>query len=88
MLSAVWMIMVLGALIFGALNGTLDEVAKASTDSATGAVNLAIGLVGVMAFFRFERWSGQRRRDGVGAHHFERFLPLFCAVRCQCHVVN
>ncbi|MCK5688984.1 spore maturation protein, partial [Myxococcota bacterium] len=56
MLSAVWMIMVLGALIFGALNGTLDEVAKASTDSATGAVNLAIGLVGVMAF-----WIGMMR---------------------------
>lgn len=43
--------MMIGAIICGALTGKLDAVAKASTDSANSAVNLAIGLVGVMTFW-------------------------------------
>ena len=51
MLNAIWIIMIVGAIVCGALTGKLDQVAKASTDSANGAVTLAIGLVGVMTFW-------------------------------------
>jgi len=43
--------MIVGAVVCGALTGKLDLVVKASTDSANSAVELAIGLVGVMAFW-------------------------------------
>lgn len=51
MLNGIWIAMIVGAIICGALTGRLDEVAKAVTDSAKASVTLAIGLVGVMAFF-------------------------------------
>ena len=51
MLNTIWLAMVLGSVICGALTGTLDAVAKACTDSAGGAVTLAVGLVGVMTFW-------------------------------------
>ena len=51
MLNAIWIVMMIGAIICGALTGKLDAVAKASTDSANSAVSLAIGLVGVMTFW-------------------------------------
>ncbi len=56
MLNAIWIAMIVGALIFGALNQTLPAVALASTDSAKAAIDLVIGLVGVMAF-----WLGLMR---------------------------
>lgn len=56
MLNAIWLCMVLAAVICGAATGKLDLVAKASTDSAGAAVTLAIGLVGVMSF-----WLGMMR---------------------------
>src|SRR3954454_22115761 len=56
MLNTIWIAMLVGAVVCGALTGRLDEVAKASTDSANSAVSLAIGLVGVMAF-----WLGLMR---------------------------
>ena len=51
MLNAIWVLMIVGAVVCGALSGKLDLVVKASTESANGAVELAIGLVGVMAFW-------------------------------------
>ena len=51
MLNGIWVAMIVGAIICGALTGRLDEVAKASTSVAKDAVSLAIGLIGVMAFF-------------------------------------
>ena len=56
MLNVIWVVMMLGALIAAALTGRVDEVTKASTDSAKLAVTLALGLVGVMAF-----WLGMMR---------------------------
>ena len=56
MLNAIWIAMIVAALLFGALNGTLPAVALASTDSAKAAIDLVIGLVGVMAF-----WLGLMR---------------------------
>ena len=56
MLNAIWVVMIVIAVVCGALTGTLDAVTKASIDSAKAAVDLAIGLVGVMAF-----WLGMMR---------------------------
>ena len=61
MLNTIWVLMMLAAIICGALTGKLDEVAKASTDSAGSAVTLALGLVGSMAF-----WLGLMRVLHVG----------------------
>jgi spore maturation protein A len=51
MLNGIWVAMIVGAILCGALFGQLDAVAEASTQSAGSAVTLAIGLVGVMAFW-------------------------------------
>ncbi len=51
MMNGIFVAMVIGALVCGALMGTLNDVAIASTESAGAAVELAIGLVGVMALF-------------------------------------
>ena len=51
MLNAIWILMIVVSVVCGGLTGNLDAVAKASTDSAKAAVELAIGLVGVMAFW-------------------------------------
>lgn len=51
MLNAIWIGMVLVALGVGALEGKLDGVAKALVSSASGAVTLALSLVGMMALF-------------------------------------
>lgn len=56
MLNAIWILMIVGALVCGALTGQLGEVSMASTESAKSAVLLVVGLIGVMAF-----WLGLMR---------------------------
>ena len=51
MLNAIWLVIALAALLFGARNGLLPEVMASLFDSAKSAVQLVIGLVGVMVFF-------------------------------------
>jgi spore maturation protein SpmA len=51
MLNVIWVGMIFCALLCGAFTGKLDGVAVQSTESATKAVELAIGLVGVMALW-------------------------------------
>ncbi len=51
MLNALWLIMVFVAVVMGIHTGTMEEVSKASIDSAKTAVNLVIGLIGVMTFW-------------------------------------
>ncbi len=74
MLNAIWILMIVGALICGALTGRLGEVSTASTEAAKTAVMLVVGLVGVMAF-----WLGLMRvlqRGGL-LNRFARLLrPL------------
>lgn len=51
MLNYIWLFFILSAIIFGAINGRLEAVTKAAFDSASDAVTLAIGLIGLMAFW-------------------------------------
>ncbi len=55
-MNYIWMGLIVSAVVYGAFAGTMEAVSKASIDSAKSAVNLAIGLVGVMAF-----WLGMMR---------------------------
>ena len=53
MLNAIWLILALGALVVAAISGesAVSAVIDAIFDSARSAVQLVIGLVGVMVFF-------------------------------------
>ena len=51
MLNYIWFGLMLIALIVAAFNGTADAVSKAAIDSAKTAVEIAIGLVGVMTLW-------------------------------------
>ena len=76
MLNVIWVVMMIGALVSAALTGRIDEVTKASTDSAKLAVTLALGLVGVMAF-----WLGMMRvlqRGGLLDAMARVLKPVFC----------
>jgi spore maturation protein SpmA len=50
-MSAIWMGLVMTSILVGLFTGRMDEVTKASFDSAKKAVELAIGLVGAMALW-------------------------------------
>jgi spore maturation protein A len=56
MLNYIWFGLMLIALIVAAFNGTADAVTKGAMDSATTAVEIAIGLVGILTL-----WSGIMR---------------------------
>jgi spore maturation protein A len=56
MLNIIWLALVIGSIIIGAINGTIPAVVMAVTDSAKSAVVLAIGLIGIMAL-----WLGLMR---------------------------
>lgn len=74
MLNGVFVVLLAGAVAFGAWTGTLDEVATASAEAAKRAVELVVGLLGVMAF-----WLGMMRvlqRAGVVQGLARAFRPL------------
>ena len=50
-INIIWLSLVLIATVTAAYTGRMDEVTKASFDSAKGAVTLAIGLIGPMALW-------------------------------------
>lgn len=51
MLNYIWMALMAVSIIVGAINGKLKEVTEAMIESAGFSVELAIGLIGVMAFW-------------------------------------
>jgi len=51
MLNYIWFGLMAIALIVAAINGTADAVTKAAVDSASSAVQIAIGLVGIMTLW-------------------------------------
>ena len=56
MLNYIWFGLMALALVIAAFNGTAEGVTKGAVDSATGAVQIAIGLVGIMTL-----WLGMMR---------------------------
>ncbi len=51
MLNIIWLLFMCLAIIFGVINGRLDAVVAAVTDSAKMAFELALGLTGIMVFW-------------------------------------
>jgi spore maturation protein A len=56
MLNIIWLALVLGSIVIGAINGKIPAVVNAVTESAGNAVVLALGLIGIMAL-----WLGLMR---------------------------
>lgn len=53
MLNYIWVAMLIAGIIVGIINGRIDEVTKAIVDSSQNAIELSIGLLGVMCL-----WTG------------------------------
>jgi spore maturation protein A len=51
MLNYIWFGLMAIALVVAAINGTADAVTKAAVDSASTAVQVAIGLIGIMTLW-------------------------------------
>jgi spore maturation protein A len=51
MLNYIWFGLMAIALVVAAINGTADAVTKAAVDSASSAVQVAIGLIGIMTLW-------------------------------------
>jgi spore maturation protein A len=56
MLNYIWFGLMAIALVVAAINGTAESVTRGAVESATGAVQIAIGLVGIMTL-----WLGMMR---------------------------
>ena len=51
MLNYIWAAMIFIGVLFGALNGTMQEVTESALQSAGEAVSLCISMAGIMAFW-------------------------------------
>jgi spore maturation protein SpmA len=51
MMNYVWFFLLMVALVVSMITGTVEEVAKGAMDSAATAVNIAIGLIGIMTLW-------------------------------------
>ncbi len=55
-MNYIWAFLIVGGVLFAAVNGKMAESTQAVMDAAKGSVELAIGLIGIMAF-----WLGLMR---------------------------
>jgi spore maturation protein SpmA len=71
MMNGIWLVLVVASIVTAAFSGTMEAVSAASIESAKSAVTLALGLIGVMAF-----WLGLMRvvQDGGLLHTLARAL--------------
>jgi spore maturation protein SpmA len=71
MMNAIWVALIVASVVTAAFTGTMPAVSAASIDAAKSAVTLAIGLIGVMAF-----WLGLMRVVQAGGllHTLARLL--------------
>lgn len=69
MMNAIWLVLVVASVVAAAFGGRMAEVTAASMESAKSAVTLALGLIGVMAF-----WLGLMRvvQEGGLLHSLAR----------------
>jgi spore maturation protein SpmA len=71
MMNTIWLGLVVASVVAAAFNGTMDALTAASMEAAKSAVTLALGLIGVMAF-----WLGLMRvvQEGGLLHALARAL--------------
>ncbi len=55
-MNFIWAFLIIAGVLFAAINGKMAECTQAVIDAAKGSVELAIGLIGIMAF-----WLGLMR---------------------------
>lgn len=53
MLNYIWLILLLVGFVTGLINGRIEEVTQAAVNSSKGAIDLGIGLMGILCL-----WSG------------------------------
>ncbi len=51
MLNYIWLALMVIAIIVGAINGRIEEVTKAAVENASTAVDISLGLIGIMALW-------------------------------------
>lgn len=70
-MNAIWLALVVASVVAAAFTGKMEPVSAASVDAAKSAVTLALGLIGVMAF-----WLGLMRvvQEGGLLHALARAL--------------
>jgi spore maturation protein SpmA len=51
LLNSIWLVLVLGSILCAAFTGRMEALGREALEAAKSAVQLVIGLVGVMAFF-------------------------------------
>lgn len=51
MMNYIWLTIVILAVVVGGINGKIDNVTKSAIEAASGAVTIAIGLIGIMALW-------------------------------------
>jgi spore maturation protein A len=85
MLNILWLAMILTSVIVGVIQGRLDQLVQAVTDSAKLGFEIALGLAGIMAF-----WLGimEIAAESGLVNKFARLLkpimhPLFPAVPAE-----
>ncbi|MGG3470836.1 nucleoside recognition domain-containing protein [Neobacillus pocheonensis] len=74
MVNYIWVFITIIGIIFGMINGTMEEVNKAIFDGAKEAVTLCIGLISVLVF-----WLGMMRiaeESGLLERLSKLFRPL------------
>lgn len=84
MINVIWCIMILIAVIFSVLNGTVGETVNAAAEGAKSAVNLSILMAGTMAFWvgltRIAENSGiTRKLAGLLSPVLKKLFPRYAA---------
>ncbi|MBO8131243.1 MAG: nucleoside recognition protein [Candidatus Marinimicrobia bacterium] len=51
MLNYIWLFLIIVSIVVAAVNGRLDETTKAALDSASSAVEISFGMIGIMALW-------------------------------------
>lgn len=87
-MNYVWSALIIASLIFGAVNGTLEETMQAGLNGAASAVTVLLSFAGIMCF-----WSGILKiaeESGVAGFCEKLFSPiirrLFPNVKDRSHI--
>ncbi len=75
-INIVFVFFIVGAILFSSFNNSMEGLTKESFEAAKGAVNLAISLIGIMAF-----WLGLMRvleASGLMYSISKKIKPLMC----------